>query len=382
MPCGIATLPLRRWLELADGPGRMRPMEGLRGVAVILVFLQHYAVQTQLFVDLGPVSAELAAMARSFGNLGVELFFILSGYLIYGTLLRRNPGFLPFMARRVERLYPAFLAVFALAVAWHLLLRTGEIPAAPEAAVRVILANLLFLPGVVAMPPVLEVAWTLSWEMAFYLLLGLAVPGLRMAAWPRAGRIAFIIAGAAAVTAGSLAAPQGIGPFAAPLVALPFFAGMLLFEVKDTSRLTVPGGLAFAAGAGALLFARYVAPSRVALEWMETLALTVLCAAAFQDGNSAARLLAWEKLRWLGNMSYSYYLLHGVIVVATFRGLAWQVGLGWPSWAAWGLLPVTFALSVAASLGLFLAVERPFSLKPRRICPAAAPTAASRAPPA
>lgn len=363
---------LRAWLELDAGHGRMRAMEGLRGLAVILVFLQHYAVQAQLFIDLGPVAAEVAATARSFGNLGVELFFILSGYLIYGTLLRRNPGFLPFMARRAERLYPAFLCVFALALAWHLMQRTGEIPDEPGAAARVILANLLFLPGVVAMAPVLEVAWTLSWEMAFYLLLGLAVPGLRMARWPRAARLALILACAAAVTAASLAAPRGLGPFAPPLVALPFFAGMLLLELGEISLPAIPGAVGLAASVAALLFARHLGATPVALEWLETLALTLLCAAAFRGGNVVARLFSGDAIRWLGNMSYSYYLLHGIVVLAAFRGLGWQVGLGWPDWSLWALLPVVFTASVAASLVLFLAVERPFSLRPRR---AAATTA-------
>lgn len=367
---------LRAWLELDSGPGRMRAMEGLRGLAVILVFLQHYAVQAQLFIGLDAVAAEIAATARGFGNLGVELFFILSGTLIYGTLLRRNPGFLRFMARRVERIYPAFLCVFGLAVAWHLVLRTGEIPAAPEAAVRVILANLLLLPGVVAMVPVLEVAWTLSWEMAFYLLLGLAVPGLRMARWPRAARLALIAAGAALATAASVAAPGGLGPFAPPLVALPFFAGMLLLELGEMRLRPVPAGLALAAGAASLLFGRHLEPSPVALEWMETLALALLCAAAFSGGNLVARLFSADALRWLGNMSYSFYLLHGIVVVAAFRGIGWQIGLGWPGWTFWALLPALFAASVAASLVLFLAVERPFSLKPRRAPGAATQPAA------
>lgn len=366
---------LRAWLELDAGPGRMRAMEGLRGLAVILVFLQHYAVQAQLFIDLGAVADEFAATARGFGNLGVELFFILSGYLIYGTLLRRSPGFLPFMARRAQRLYPAFLCVFALALAWHVLMRTGEVPEAPAAAAGVILANLLFLPGVVAMAPVLEVAWTLSWEMAFYLLLGLAVPGLRMARWPRAARLALIAGGAALATAASLEAPQGPGPFAPPLVAVPFLAGMLLLELGEMRMPAIPGGLALAAGAASLLFGRHVEPLPIVLEWMETLALTLLCAAAFRGGNTVARLFSADPIRWLGNMSYSYYLLHGIVVVAAFRGLGWLVGPGCPGWAFWALLPALFAASVAASLVLFLAVERPFSLKPRR-APAAAAHAA------
>ena len=113
----VALAWLRRTFELqAPSNTRLLSMEGLRGVAVILVFLQHYTVQAQL-IGLSPGPAATFAMAfRAFGNQGVELFFVLSGYLIYGNLVRRAPPFGGFMARRFERIYPTFLAVFALAL--------------------------------------------------------------------------------------------------------------------------------------------------------------------------------------------------------------------------------------------------------------------------
>ena len=66
----------------------------------------------------------------------------------------------------------------------------------------------------------------------------------------------------------------------------------------------------------------------------------------------------------------------GWAVVAAFRGLGWLIGLGWSGWTFWALLPALFAASVAASLVLFLAVERPVSLKPRRAPGAATQPAA------
>ena len=72
-------------------------MEGLRGIAVTLVFLQHYTVQSLLIgLSPGPTFA-VATAFRQYGNLGVELFFVLSGYLIYGTLVRKPPTFIGFM---------------------------------------------------------------------------------------------------------------------------------------------------------------------------------------------------------------------------------------------------------------------------------------------
>src|SRR4249919_1955085 len=95
-----------RTFELQDRRhSRLLPMEGLRGFAVTLVFLHHYTVQAQLIgLSPGPTSVVATAL-RSYGNLGVELFFVLSGYLIYGTLVRRPPSFAGFMARRFQRIY-------------------------------------------------------------------------------------------------------------------------------------------------------------------------------------------------------------------------------------------------------------------------------------
>ena len=361
---------LRRWLEpdIAPAqaePGRLHPMEGLRGLAVVLVFAQHYAMQSILFIDLQGAASAMAGWARNFGSLGVELFFILSGFLIYGTLLGRQPGFLPFMARRVERLYPAFLCVFIPVAALHLALATGEIPPEPGRAVLVVLSNLLLLPGVLASEPVLRVAWTLSWEMFFYLALGLLVPGLALHRRPRRMRVGLILAVAASVAALAEAAPDGLGPFAVPLPLLPFLAGMLLFEAREAGAWSVPGWAALPAGALSLTVGPFVGLTVMLHQALETLALALLCSAAFQGGNITARALCWRPLRWLGNISYSFYLVHGLVVVAIFRGLGWAFGAGWPSSGFWLLAPPLFAAGVAASLVLFVLVERPFSLKPR-----------------
>jgi exopolysaccharide production protein ExoZ len=357
---------IRDCLELDTGPGRMRPMEGLRGIAVLLVFLQHYAMQSILYIDLSPFGAEVAALLRNFGTLGVELFFILSGFLIYGMLLRRRPAFRPFMARRAGRLYPAFLCVFAPVAIAHVVVGTGEIPAEWGGAALVIAANLLFLPGVVAIEPLMAVAWTLSWEMAFYLALGILVPALGLPHRSRFTRVVLILTAIALVTLASDRLPDGIGVFASPLPALPFLFGMLLFEAEDARAWSVPGIPALGAGLAALTIGHWFAPSPLGRTLMESFALAVLCSAAFRGNNIAASVLSTEKLRWLGNMSYSYYLVHGLVVLAVFQAGARLLAPGWPAPLAWLLVVPVFAASLVASFAVFAAVERPISLRPAR----------------
>src|SRR3954452_6042168 len=92
----------------------VRPMEGLRGLAVSLVFLVHYVALVRPWIAGHDVLDQIAGGMHTIGNAGVDLFFVLSGYLIYGSLIGREQPFGKFMKRRVRRLYPAFTVVFAM----------------------------------------------------------------------------------------------------------------------------------------------------------------------------------------------------------------------------------------------------------------------------
>jgi peptidoglycan/LPS O-acetylase OafA/YrhL len=107
----------------------------------------------------------------------------------------------------------------------------------------------------------------------------------------------------------------------------------------------------------------------------ETIKIVVLFVTFFVLGLACFRTphawlpaaFSWTPLRWLGNMSYSYYLIHGVTLLGFFK-LAGKVlsPLG-PSLAlSIGLMPIAFAVTLLSSGLLFLAVERPFSLTASR----------------
>jgi peptidoglycan/LPS O-acetylase OafA/YrhL len=97
-------------------------------------------------------------------------------------------------------------------------------------------------------------------------------------------------------------------------------------------------------------------------------AFFLLCLACFRKASlSLPRVFSWLPLRWLGNMSYSYYLLHGLALKAAFLALGTALPLqaGNDAWVFWGLLPFMFALTLVPATVLFLVIERPFSLTPR-----------------
>ncbi|MCA8973664.1 MAG: acyltransferase [Planctomycetes bacterium] len=101
-----------------DAEPRIRSLDGVRGLAILLVIVFH-SLRPEVFrasVAPGPIDSIYIAFA-SFGWFGVDLFFVLSGYLITGILRRSRDGehyFRNFYARRALRIFPLYYAVIVL----------------------------------------------------------------------------------------------------------------------------------------------------------------------------------------------------------------------------------------------------------------------------
>lgn len=353
-----------RRFELERGRADNLPsMEGLRGYAVLLVFLVHYAALSAPWVGADSFTGTVSAFLHQAGSIGVDLFFVLSGYLIYGTLLHRPTPFLKFMRRRVRRLYPAFLCVFALylVLSW-LFPYESKIPAGLGAALAYVGANLLLLPGIFPIEPIITVAWSLSYEIFYYLAVPLLLAALRLRDWSSRARVVLFVLLAIAL----VAAIPLIGGRAR--LAL-FLSGVLLFEAVDRgARLrhpTLVGLFMLAASLLAMAPALDAALSLAARIGILFVAFYALCLACFTAPTaSVARAFSWAPLRWLGNMSYSYYLIHGLTLKALFLVLSRLLpGQGDQDVLFWLLLAPAFAATWIVSAVLFLAVERPYSLR-------------------
>jgi peptidoglycan/LPS O-acetylase OafA/YrhL len=161
----------------APAPGaHHRSLDGLRGVAVLLVLAFHLL---HIEGEGGAVERALLSVTRA-GWAGVDLFFVLSGFLITGILLdaRGAPGyFRAFYARRVLRIFPlyyAYLAVLFLAV--PLALPSLDVKAETQGWLWTYLGNVLFAreAGFHASPYAGHF-WSLAVEEQFYLLWPLLV---------------------------------------------------------------------------------------------------------------------------------------------------------------------------------------------------------------
>ena len=359
---------------------RIVAMEGLRGLAVMLVFFVH-------FDSLFGTYSEGISWLRStslylgiIGNSGVDLFFLLSGYLIYGGLIRKKVSYTSFLKRRVERLYPTFLAVLSLYVALCFLMPAySKLPASPFRAGLYLLENLFFLPGIFHIEPLITVCWSLSYEWAFYVTIPVLISALRMRDWKPRNRVLFL----AAVW---IIAGIGCALFARQMRIrmATFLCGAALYELQSMGELAhiarrsweLLAVASTAIGTYMLYVAEKNSGHRMAFDYVMPImalgvAFFVLCAAVIGYNGSANRVFLWTPLRYLGNMSFSYFLIHGLTLKAVSIA-ALKFGVQPSPAMFFTVLIAGFTCTWITSTVLFVVIEKRFSLPARKPVPAAA----------
>jgi exopolysaccharide production protein ExoZ len=375
---------LARLYELPAAAGRLPAMEGVRGFAVLLVFSVHFHSLFSSWLSPESLLFRVSTFFGTIGHSGVDLFFMLSGYLIYGKLIRRPGGYARFLKRRAWRIYP----VFAVALTAYLFLHftVAPNPAMPTGfrpAAVYVLQNVLLLPGVLQIQPLLTVAWSLSYEVFFYAAIPLLIELLRMRAWQPATRCLLFVVLACLYAvihlqyAGFSIPWLRLYPAAHPRM-LMFIGGILLFEAHS-ARIGAPLGSWGEVIAGVLLLsgfaASYLLLTNAGLVAHVRTALWNVVAVMAGFGPflffalDRRGLLHWllcrTPLRWLGNMSYSYYLFHGLLL----HGVKLAVKSAIPpethsGLLFYGLLVVSLPLTFACTTLVFTVIEKPFSLAP------------------
>jgi len=360
---------LSRRFELSRGGDahNVRPMEGLRGLAVFLVFLVHYVTLVSPWLSEKAAIHVFARSLRTIGNTGVDLFFVLSGYLIYGSLISRDQRFVRFMSRRIQRIYPAFIVVFVIYVAMSLAFSSeNKIPPGAVEGLIYLAQNFLLLPGLFPIEPMITVAWSLSYEVFFYLAIPLIIAALRLRDRGTVWRTLFFLCAAGLITVYCLA-------YGGHIRLVMFIAGILLYEAIDSPLVPTPSSLlslvALAIGFLAVLVPLNGPVGSVLKANTLFVAFFLLCLTCLRNPSAwLPRAFSWTPLRWLGNMSYSYYLLHGLALKAAFLALSKaNPGESFGSWFFWALLPPMFVLTLVPAAALFLLIERPFSLVPKAV---------------
>ncbi len=360
---------------------RIAVLDGLRGCAILLVILSHvrYGVSVSHRWD------KLVVHAMAMGWVGVDLFFVLSGFLVTGLLLdsRRGTGYYAnFYKRRVLRIFPLYYSFLAVAFAIAIVRRAESVEA------RMLLANagwyvsylvnvLSLTAPLVTLPWGTGPLWTLAVEEHFYLVWPVIIAALP----PRRLVICCIVGALGAPAARALLLIVGNADIMPTYVAetanyvlSPLRADSLLLggalavlyrgaywrsAVRTAAWALVP---LFILGASLALVTHGLSAvdPRVQVVGFSLLALlfaaTLTLALAYSDSNSKAiALLRSPATVTLGRYSYAIYLLHTpllllldrvvprqslphlddmlwpalLVYTAAFIGLMW--GIGWLS---------------------------------------------------
>ena len=331
-----------------------RDVDGLRAVAVIPVVLFHSGLTI-----------------LSGGFVGVDVFFVISGYLItsiiWGEINQGRFSIVRFYERRVRRIFPALFVVlvFCLAASAILYLPSDfrRVPRSVIAALGFV-SNILFwmeagyFDAPSALKPLLH-TWSLAVEEQYYLFFPLLMAFLH-ARWPRF-LIPAIVVLALLSFALSLVAVVVAPAFAfymAPTRIWELFAGSVLaLGVVPAIRGPMVREIAAAAGLVLILVAVFVLSEAVPFPGPAAL-LPVLGSVLIihaGEGTWVGRLLGNPLPVFIGLISYSLYLWHWPIIVFTTYYKGELSGVG-------DMLGVVAASLVAATLSWYF-IERPFRLR-------------------
>jgi peptidoglycan/LPS O-acetylase OafA/YrhL len=337
-----------------DKPRRptLHTLTSLRWVAALAVFAFHtspFFVGTSWQTAVGYLTLA--------GPAGVSFFFILSGFVL--TWSRRDGDRRrDFYRRRFARIYPLHLVTWA--AAGVLLVSLGfELHAAGVALSAVLLQAWVPDPNVYyAMD---APSWSLSCEAFFYLVFPFGLVVL-LRANPLHRRLA---AAGLLVAALVLPALGGAAEFFPPARLAEFLLGVVLaLEVEAGTLRRVPLVPVAALTAGVFVLTGVIGEPRLRVTLLVVPFLLLIAAAAHAelDDRSTARNLAAPWLVRLGQWSFAFYLVHGLVFVAMVH-LEGQHRLGVGGAVAW--TAVTFATSLLLSGLAFTWLERPLERRLR-----------------
>lgn len=337
---------------------RLEVLQALRGIAAVAVVLFH--LNGSIFSLPKYFSYELLPIFRA-GHLGVNIFFVLSGFLMAKLYLNRPGG--PavasrFLRKRVVRIYPVYWVVLIPVIATYFLLPgSGK---GHETDAWYIVTSIMLWPTVI--DPILGVAWTLRFELFFYL----AFAGLIM--WRRTFAVIFVGWGLAALGSAitMLAGYELIWPLAfviSPWILLFLYgiAGAIWVErgVRSPGFVTV-------AGAAVLALSIYMTLTIGGVLTMQVCGIgSVLFMAGLVELERQGRLSVPGWLTYSGDISYSLYLVHMPVLSFGIKILfALGVARAAPAIVTASLL---FAAALVAGILLHELVEYRFAgLRPRK----------------
>jgi exopolysaccharide production protein ExoZ len=306
----------------------------LRAIAAIQVVAFHAVGATAQY---SAYPSKYIGLFNRYGVIGVDLFFVISGFVIYYTSHGLSSG--EFASKRLKRLVPIYWIFTLLVAAITAVGLTNGGTASPG----MLLASLGFMSFALGEYPLIYVGWTLEFEMYFYAAVTLGLIFLRNP-WPAVvGFLCIMIA------AGNVLAPvHPVAVFVTKPIMLEFVAGVLI-------------GQAFRASLGKTEFAFFAVAGTIV--WvggaplLPLMACSLLVCMAVWFNSTAPN---WAKL--LGDASYSIYLVQ----VLTIPIVAKALKAIWPNHSPEILVVVAVSGTIIVGILTFRFIEKPVAKLLRR----------------
>lgn len=333
-------------LPVTPERARDTQLDGLRGLLALAVFICHVAAWHH-YLHTGSYMQAGAGLFSEFAKIGVFMFFMITGYLFIGKLLaekEKGINWTKFAISRLLRIMPLYL--FAMAVMLFIIILDSDFVI--NEALQDLFSNvLLWLTFTVYGQPIINdyadtllvtshVQWTLVYEWLFYLSLPLLAMALKIKVPLLYVLFTVLLVASIYWSADHLFLPSG------------FIGGGLTAVLCRYSRLKSisqhPVMTLFAIGlviAQATFFPEfaYEQPTKIPALLL-TFAFFIIAA-----GNNLFGILTCRAATYLGKISYSLYLMHGIVLFCTFKlvlGISLAASLPRPIFAL-----VVFAVTIA-----------------------------------
>lgn len=345
------------------GERRSVRLESIRGFGAIAVVLTHIFAYEHHFEPVIYQGYSHKAIMYG-GDIALQLFFALSGYLLYRPFARRDfvggeVSVRSYALNRALRVLPLYYTVVILLLIfqqhggtwtewWRFLLFSEEFSVKTAQTVD---------------GPI----WSLVVEITFYILLPFlawAVARLARGSALRAGGMLLVLGGLSAVFHQSHPTPALIWSYSFPATFYGFIPGMLVALVDVSWRGQAPGWLRGFLGRSDTWFVGCVAcwlilfwKPTVSLLWSPSAFLLVGACVLPLRSKNLVRVLDWRPIGLLGVVSYSLYLWHVPIITKV---------LPHAPHGTWGLALVVYPLGLVAAVLSYSLVERPMLQLRRR----------------
>lgn len=332
-----------------DLTGTVYPVQYLRAAAALVVMLFHISVLSQETWQLDPAQVDYVGAA------GVDLFFVISGFIMAMIVARSGDRFSArdFWLRRVARVVPAYWVITFLVFVLALVL--PSLFNSTTASIPHLLTSLSFLAadsGSGHTGPLLVVGWTLNYEMFFYLVVALTAGILGD---ENLLKTSAVLCGLVALGVVFQPGHQTLAFYSDPIL-LEFVFGIIVFRVwrkRDGATFSVLSWFAFVLGMVLLM----VQWERPLTEW-RTFFWGIPAMAVLYGGLGVLRFTS-PALARLGEWSYALYLTH-VFVITFYIKFAISAVYGYD--VPWPLHYLALiAICTLVSAVFYTIVEKPLS---------------------